>query len=74
MLFRLAMLGGSMVYVNLFICFLVFQSRYGEMERGCYNLFGNMSAFFGIIIVLFVFIAIARDTSNIYIVAAYGSF
>lgn len=74
MLFRLAMLGGSVVYVNLFACFLVFKSRYCEMERGCRNPCGYASAVYGMIVFSFVFIALARDTSNVFIITAYVSF
>lgn len=74
MLFRLAMLGGSVVYVNLFACFLVFKTRYCEMERGCRNPCGYASAVYGMIIFSFVFIALARDTSNVFIITAYVSF
>lgn len=50
MLFRMAILGGCVVYISMFFCFSIFKMRFGNMPRQFINPLGHFSSIFGIII------------------------
>jgi len=55
---RFSTLSGCIIYVSMFVCYIIFNTRYSNMERSFRNPLGIASAIFGILIFTSVFIII----------------
>lgn len=72
-LFRLAMMGGCVVYMSMFITFCVFKTRYSHLERGFTNPLGFTGAILGFLVFFFIFISLIRNPET-EVVTAYVSY
>ncbi|RYH16085.1 APC family permease [archaeon] len=58
LLFRMAVIGGCVVYIAMFACYILFSIRYSSMERSYRNPFGVYGAAAGIVIFTIVLISV----------------